>query len=150
MAWASCHAQGADDWVVVAQQSDESTPQFTERVRQRAARLCREDAHLESVDVYAAPHSDALGSAARRRVIEELADQISNGGRLTLWSAPNAADSDAELSATLAQFAPILAKRQIAMNHQAYEAEERSGVRHAIPKAPRPAFDSDPSFERFG
>jgi hypothetical protein len=36
----------------------------------------------------------------------------------------------------LAQFAPILAERQIAVNHQTCEAEERSGVRHAVPTRP--------------
>jgi len=133
IAWASHYGQGADDCIVVAQQSDESGPQFTERVRQRARRLNREDAHIESVDVYAAPSTDAPSSAARRSVIEELVNQMAAGGHLTLWSAPRDAAGDAELAATLAQFAPILARRQIAMNHQTCEPEARSGVRHAIP-----------------
>ncbi len=69
MAWASCHALGTDDWIVVAQQSDEAAPEFTERVRQRAQRLRKEDAQLDSVDVYAGPGNDRLKSAARRQVI---------------------------------------------------------------------------------
>jgi hypothetical protein len=39
-----------------------------------------------------------------------------------------------------------LAQRQIAMNHQTCEPEIRSGVRHAIPRAPE-AFRADLSFE---
>ena len=144
-AWASCHALGADDWVVVAQQSDEGAPEFTQRVRQRALRLRKEDALLDSVDVYAGPGNDRLSSAARREVIEELAVQMAKGGRLTLWSGSDDAQGDLELSAILAQFGPILAARQIAMNHQTCEAEQRSGVRHAAPM--RPEADSD--FEQF-
>jgi hypothetical protein len=40
------------------------------------------------------------------------------------------------LAAVLAQFEAVLAERQIAMNHQTCEAEERSGVRHAVPTQP--------------
>lgn len=149
IAWASRYGQGADDCIVVAQQSDESTPEFSERVRQRARRLHREDTHIESVDVYAAPRTDAPSAAARRVVIEELANQMTAGGQLTLWSALEDSAGDAELAATLAQFAPLLAKRQIAMNHQACEPEERSGVRHAIPSRPAPLCD-ELSFEDFG
>ena len=61
---------------------------------------------------------------------------------MTVWSPSNDPLADAELTAILAQFAPILAERQIAMNHQAYEREERSGVRHARPLQPR-----EPDFE---
>ena len=149
-AWASCHGLGADDWIVVAQQSDEPAPQFTERVRQRARRLRKEDARIESVDVYAAPLSDAPSAAARRMVIEELGEQMAEGGRLTLWSASGSPQGDAELSAILAQFGPVLAERQIAMNHQACEAEERSGVRHAIPERRANALEDDLNFEDFG
>jgi hypothetical protein len=133
IAWVSHYGHGADDCIVVAQQSDESGPQFGERVRQRARRLYREDAHIESVDVYAAPHSDAPSSAARRSIIEELATRMTAGGQLTLWSAATDAQGDTELAATLAEFAPLLANRQIAANHQTCEPELRSGVRHAIP-----------------
>ena len=136
IAWTSHYGQGADDCIVVAQQSDESGPQFNERVRQRARRLNREDAHIESVDVYAAPYSDARSSAARRSVIEELATRMTTGGQLTLWSAARDAEGDVELAATLAQFAPLLAKRQIATNHQTCEPEARSGVQHALPARP--------------
>src|SRR6187399_2442336 len=72
MAWASCHALGADDWIVVAQQSDEAARDFSQRVCHRAQRLCREDALIDTVDVYAGPGNDPLSSAARRQVIEEL------------------------------------------------------------------------------
>jgi hypothetical protein len=148
IAWTSHYGQGADDCIVVAQQCDESGPQFNERVRQRARRLCREDAHIESVDVYAAPRSDAPSSAARRAaLIADLANQMTTGGQLTLWSAPEDIAGDVELAATLAQFAPILAKRQIAMNHQACAPDERSGVRHAIPK--RSAVESELASEEF-
>jgi hypothetical protein len=146
IAWASHYGQGADDCVVVAQQSDESGPQFIERVRQRARRLCREDAHIESVDVYAAPRSDAPSAAARRNVIEELGNHMTAGAQLTLWSAPDDAEGDAELAATLAQFAPLLANRQIAINHQTCEPEVRSGVRHAIP-ARAGSMDPELSYE---
>ncbi|HTA88061.1 MAG TPA: hypothetical protein VK745_00745 [Polyangiaceae bacterium] len=151
MAWASCHGLGADDWVVVAQQSDEPARDFTERVRLRARRLRKEDAQIEAVDVYTAPHSDAPRSLARRVAIEALGDQITDGGRLTLWS-DSAVDSenDAELSAILAQFGPILAERQIAMNHQACDPEERSGVRHAIPKPSATGFDPLADFDDLG
>lgn len=151
MAWASCHGLGADDWVVVAQQSDEPARDFTERVRLRARRLCKEDAQIEAVDVYTAPHSDAPRSLARRVAIEALGDQIAEGGRLTLWSdAAEDAENDAELSAILAQFGPVLAARQIAMNHQACDPEERSGVRHAIPKASATGFDTLADFDDLG
>jgi hypothetical protein len=133
MAWASCRGLGADDWVVVAQQSDEAAPDFTRRVRRRAQRLRKEDAQIDSVDVYAGPGSDRLSSAARREVIEDLSVQIAQGGRLTLWSGSGDVRGDADLTAILAQFGPVLAARQIAMNHQACEADERSGVRHAAP-----------------
>lgn len=149
IAWTSHYGQGADDCIVVAQQSDESGPQFTERVRQRARRLCREDARIESVDVYAAPRSDAPSAAARRSVIEELASQMTAGGQLTLWSAAEDSEGDAELAATLAQFAPLLAKRQIAMNHQTCEPEARSGVRHAIPTPP-PNLNSELAYDELG
>jgi len=144
-AWASASGQApnADDWVVVAQQSDEADADFRRRVRLRAQRLRKEDAQIDAIDVYAAasagyPHR----SVARRQVIEELAVQLGAGGRLTVWSPSNDPLADAELTAILAQFAPILAERQIAMNHQAYEREERSGVRHARPLQPR-----EPDFE---
>src|SRR4051812_33469302 len=86
MAWVSCHALGADDWIVVAQQSDEGAPEFTRRVRQRAQRLRKEDAQIESVDVYTGPGNDRHSSAARRQVIEDLSGEMAEGGRLTLWS----------------------------------------------------------------
>lgn len=137
MAWASCPSLAADDWIVVAQQHDEPVNEFTERVRHRARRLHKEDTKLESVDVYAAPHGDAHRSAARRGVLEELGLQMAPGGQLTLWSASeNDPASNAELAGILAQIGPILAKRQIAMNHQACEPEQQSGVRHAIPSGP--------------
>jgi hypothetical protein len=146
-AWASCYALGADDWIVVAQQHDEAAPDFTQRVRQRAQRLLKEGAQIESVDVYAGPANDRLRSAARRQVVEELSGQMAVGGRLTLWSGSNDASADKELSAILAHFGPILAERQIAVNHQACEAEERSGVRHAIPMRPN---DADSELDSFG
>jgi len=150
-AWASCHGLGADDWIVVAQQSDEPAFEFTERIRARARRLRKEEAQIEAVDVYAAPYSDAPSSLARRGVIEALGDQMIAGGRLTLWSdSPEGSGTDAELSAILAQFGPILAERQIAMNHQACDPEERSGVRHAIPRAPATGFEALADFDELG
>lgn len=137
-AWASHYGQGADDCVVVAQQRDESGFQFTERVRHRARRLCREDATIESVDVYASPRSDRPSCNARRSVLEELGSTMSAGGQLTLWSASGDIAGDVELAATLAQFAPLLAKRQISGNHQTCEADQPSGIRHAIPTASTP------------
>ncbi len=150
VAWASCHGRGADDWVVVAQTSDESVPQFTARVSQRARRLRREDAQIEVIDVYAAPRTDAQGSVARRSVIEELANEMTDGGRLTLWSSSESAQSDAELADILAQFAPILAKRQIAMNHQTCETEQKSGIRNAIPTRPDTRLHDELDLEDFG
>ena len=133
-AWATSRGLGADDWIVVAQQRDEDASAFTERVRQRARRLRKEDADIESVDVYAAPRKDENSSAARRGVVEELSGQMAQGGRFTLWSASADRQGDVELAAILAQFGPVLAQRQIAMNHQACDdAEERSGVRHTVP-----------------
>jgi hypothetical protein len=147
-AWASCHGLGADDWIVVAQQVDEPTLEFAERVSQRAGRLCREDAELESIDVYTAPSDDREGTVARRAVIESLGARLARGGRLTLWSdSEDGGAHSAELSAILAQFGPVLAEKQVAMNHQAWEPEERSGVRHAIPKAPATGFSPDIEFD---
>jgi hypothetical protein len=146
IAWASCHGLGADDWIVVAQQSDEAATDFTRRVRKRAQRLRKEDAQIESVDVYAGPSSDQLSSAARREVIEDLGGQMAEGGRLTLWSGSGDVQGDAELAAMLAQFGPILAERQIAVNHQACEADDHSGVHHAVPSRPE---GSDPSLDDF-
>jgi hypothetical protein len=151
IAWASCHGLGADDWIVIAQQSDEAAPDFTERVRLRARRLCKEDAQIEAVDVYTAPDSDAPRALARRVAIEALGEQMAEGGRLTLWSnfAEGSAD-DAELSAILAQFGPILAERQIAMNHQACDPDERSGVRHTIPRPSATGFEAVSDFDELG
>ena len=148
IAWASCHALGADDWIVVAQQSDEAAPDFTERVRKRAQRLRKEDAQIDRVDVYTGPGNDRLSSAARREVIEDLGVQMARGGRLTLWSGSGDARGNAELAAILTQFGPVLAERQIAMNHQACESEERSGVRHAVPLSTSDS-NSDSEFEDF-
>jgi hypothetical protein len=145
-AWASCHGLGADDWIVVAQQSDEAAPDFTRRVRRRAQRLRKEDAQIDSVDVYAGPGGGRLVSAARREVIEDLGVQMAEGGRLTLWSGSGDTHSDEELAAIMTQFGPILAKRQIAMNHQACRDDARSGVRHAVPTRPS---DAEFEFEEF-
>jgi hypothetical protein len=148
MAWASCHSLGADDWIVVAQQSDEPARDFGERVRLRARRLSKEDAQIEAVDVYAAPDSDGTRVLARRGVITALGEQMAIGGRLTLWSDPSEApQQDAELSAILAQLGPLLADRQIAMNHQTCEPEERSGVRYAIPRPARTGFEALTDFD---
>ena len=141
---------GTDDWIVVAQQRDEPAPEFTERVRQRACRLRKEDAHIESVDVYAASRTDEQGSSARREVIEALGGQLAQGGRLTLWSASDDSRADAELADILAQFGPALAQRQIAMNHQNCEPELRSGVRHALPARPVHDRADDFAFDDFG
>ena len=149
-AWASCRGLGTDDWIVVAQQRDEPAPEFTERVRQRARRLSKEDARIESVDVYTASRSDEQDASARRDVIEALGGQLAEGGRLTLWSASEDAQADAELTDILAQFGPALAQRQIAMNHQNCEAEPRSGVRHAAPAPPAADPDNDFAFDDFG
>jgi len=136
MAWASSDARGTDDCVVVAQQSDETARDFSQRVCQRARRLRREDALIDSVDVYAGPANDRLSSAARREVIEQLGVQLATGGQLTLWAGSDDTRSTAEFSAILAQIVAILAGRQIAMKQQTFEREERSGVRHAQPKRP--------------
>jgi hypothetical protein len=147
-AWASCHALGADDWIVVAQQSDEPARDFGERVRLRARRLRKEDAQIEAVDVYTAPDSDAPRSLARRGVIAALGEQMAIGGRFTVWSDPNeGARQDAELSAILAQLGPLLADRQIAMNHQTCEPDERSGVRYAIPRPDPTGFEGLTDFD---
>ncbi|MEO8901352.1 MAG: hypothetical protein ABI488_06585 [Polyangiaceae bacterium] len=143
-AWTSCRGLGTDDWVVVAQQRDEGAPEFTERVRHRARRLTNEDARIESVDVYTASRLDERDSSARRDVVEALGGQLAPGGRLTLWSASDDAQTDAELTDLLAQFGPTLAERQIAMNHQSCESEPRSAVRHVAPV--RPVADSDDGF----
>jgi len=148
MAWASCPALGTDDWIVVAQQRDETAADFTRRIRQRTQRLRREDAQIDVVDVYAGPGNDGCRADARREVIEEVGAQMAAGGSLTLWSVSEDTRGDAELSASLAQFGPILAERQIAMNHQSCEVDERSGVRHAIPT--RPVFTGDEDSAEFG
>ena len=137
-AWATCSALGADDWLVIAQQHDESMRDFAARVRQRARRL-RKDANIESIDLYTAelaqPESRP-GSHARRLTIVELGRRVAPGGRFTVWSGSNDAAGDRELSAILSLYGPLLAKRQVAMNHQTVEHEQRSGVRHAIPTRP--------------
>ena len=149
-AWAACRGLGTDDWIVVAQQRDEPAPEFTERVRQRARRLRKEDAQIQSVDVYTAERRDRSGSAARRDVIEALGGQLAQGGRLTLWSASEDSHSDAELAAILTQFGPTLAERQIAMNHQNCESEPRSGVRHIAPERQTTSSSDDFDFDDFG
>jgi len=84
-------------------------------------------------------------------VIAALSDHMASGGQLTLWSGPDHdTAADEELAATLAQFQPLLAQRQIAMNHQTCEHEERSGVRHAIPKAPATGFEDLADFDELG
>jgi len=132
-AWTACRALGADDWIVVAQQRDEAAPAFTQRIQRRVQRLRNEGAQIETVDVYAGPRNDGQCAAARREVVQALSGEMANGGRLTLWSGSDDARGDAELAAILTQLAPLLAERQIAMNHQTCDAEERSGVRHAVP-----------------
>jgi hypothetical protein len=144
-AWATCHALGADDWIVVAQQRDEAAQEFTQRVQRRVQRLRNEGAQIEAVDVYAGPDNDRVCLAARRAVVQDLSGQMAVGGRLTLWSGSDDARGDAELAAILAQFGPVLAERQIAMNHQTCEAEERSGVRHAVPTR----IGGDSEFDKF-
>jgi hypothetical protein len=150
MAWTSCRGLTTDDWIVVAQQHDETAPAFTERVSQRARRLRKEDAHIESVDVYTASRADDPDSSARRTVIEALGGHLAAGGRLTLWSARDDWQTDAELADMLAQFGPALAFRQIAMNHQNCAAEPRSGVRHAMPPRPMAEPEHDFAFDDFG
>jgi hypothetical protein len=149
-AWAACRGLGTDDWIVVAQQRDEPAPEFSERVCQRARRLCKEDAQIQSVDVYTAQRRDAPGSAARRDVIEALGRQLAQGGRLTLWSASEDSHTDAELAAILAQFGPTLAERQIAMNHQNCKSEPDSGVRHIVPTRPARLPSDDFDFDDLG
>ena len=146
MAWTSNRGLGADDWIVIAQQSDEPASAFNERVRQRARRLCKVG-RIDSIDVYAAPRGDVLSSADRRVVIEELGERVAAGGRLTLWSGSDDARGDAELAAILAHFGPILAERQIAMNHQSCEAEAPSGVRHSVPTRPATRCDAELEFD---
>lgn len=148
-AWASCRALGTDDWVVVAQQHDEPAPAFSERVQQRARRLTKEDARIESVDVYTASRADEQDVSARRTVIEALGSQLAQGGRLTLWSASEDCETDAELADILLKFGPALAERQIAMNHQNCGAEPRSGVRHVPPTPPTSDTDQDFAFDDF-
>jgi hypothetical protein len=133
LAWASHYGPGADDCLVIAQQSDESGLEFSDRVRQRARRLYREAALLDSVDVYASPHGDESSASARRSVIEELANHMTAGGHLTLWSAAKGTENYADLAASLAQISPGLANRQIAISHQTCEPEAQSGIQHAIP-----------------
>ena len=149
-AWAACRGLGTDDWIVVAQQRDEPAPEFAERVRQRARRLRKEDAQIQSVDVYTAKRRDAPGSVARRDAIEALGGQLAEGGRLTLWSASEDSHTDAELAAILAQLGPTLAERQIAMNHQSCESEPRSGVRYVAPAPPAEPASVDFDFDDFG
>lgn len=146
-AWASRHSLRADDWIVVAQQRDEGAPAFTERVQRRARRLLNEGTQLAAVDVYAGPDRDRLCLAARREVVRELSGQMAAGGQLTLWSGWDDPSTNAELADILTQFGPVLAERQIALNHQAYEFEERSGVRHAAPSGPRTSAFEDASDE---
>lgn len=145
-AWASCRALGADDWIVVAQLADEAGAAFTDRVNRRVQRLLREGAEIDSVDVYAGPEKAGIDADARRAAIRDLTEKIAEGGSFTLWSSAAGTDSDPELAATLALMAPILAKRQVAVNHQAWEAEERSGVRHAVPERRRTGEDDDFDF----
>jgi len=135
-----------DEWVVIAQQRDETAAAFTERVNQRARRLTREDARLESIDVYAAPH--AAGESRSHSAIEALGARLADGGRLTLWSSDRRGD-DQELAAILAHLRPLLAKRQIAVNQQNCDAEERSGVRHVAPLRPTELTDEF-DFEALG
>jgi len=142
-AWASRQGLAADDWIVVAQQSDESMADFLRRVAQRATRLRRHDTQLDTVDVDAAPRSDRPSALARREVIETLGEQMLAGSQLTLWTDGESSAVDLEMAEVLAVFQPILAGRQIAMNHQTCDADERSGVRHAIPSAPPYALPED-------
>lgn len=148
-AWASCGGLGTDDWIVVAQQHDEPAPAFSERVQQRARRLAKEDAHIESVDVYTASRADEQDASARRAVVAALGGQLTQGGRITLWSASEDVQTDADLADILAQLAPALAERQIAMNHQNCGAEPRSGVRHIAPTPPASNTDEDFAFDDF-
>jgi hypothetical protein len=120
---------GTDDWLVVAQQSDEPAGAFSERAQRRARRLGK-SASIELIDVYTAEACDEHASLARRAAIEALGGQLVRGGRLTLWSPGT---DDAGLAAILAHFGPVLAERQIDMSHQSCEEDEVSGVRHASP-----------------
>ena len=53
-AWPRVEAAQIDDWVVMVQQADEGTVNFTERVSERARRLAREGAEICAVDVLTA------------------------------------------------------------------------------------------------
>ena len=151
-AWATCPGLGADDdWVVIAQQHDESTREFAERVRQRARKL-RKHASIESIDLYIGPPNEDAGSGRSRRLaIVALGRRVATGGRLTVWSGARGADEDSQLAAILAHYGPLLAKRQVAMNHQVVELEERSGVRHAVPTRGTPLpHEVDDELDVFG
>ena len=115
MTWATCQRLGADDWIVVAQQSDEGAQAFAQRVRQRVRRLCREGAELGSVDVFAG--EERTSPARRRELIDELSRQLVAGGSLTLWSGGRVVEWP--------EFVGQIAER-----------DERSGVRHAAPTRP--------------
>ena len=88
--------RSADDWVVVAQQSDEPNRAFDERVRERARRLRREDARIETIEVYAGTEREVGASAARRAALEELASQLAPGGSMLLWPAAGRTPGDAD------------------------------------------------------
>lgn len=143
LSWASSSAPGADDWVVVAQQSDEAAADFTERVQRRARRLRREDAELEAVDVYAAPSNDVPSSSARRNVIQDLSGQMARGGHLTLWTP---VENNLDWTTILAQFGPMLAEREITISQKVCGAEPRSGVRHVAPTPPVADYDTQLDF----
>jgi len=147
-AWAACHSPAADDWIVVAQQSDEPPTEFTERVSQRARRLRKEDAQIDVIDMYTSPRSGAPALMARRAAIKALSGQIAEGGRLTLWSTGSEdTQKDAGLDAFLAQLGPVLAERQIAMNQQSCDRDEPSGIRQSIPAPPRTGFEGLTDFD---
>src|SRR6478609_847144 len=109
---ASCHEYGADDWVVISQQSDENAADFTQRVRRRALRLCKEGAQLDSVDVFTGP--DRHSAAARRDIIEELSERLVEGGRVSLWPGGCDVRTEAELAELSAQWPPLLAEQESA------------------------------------
>ena len=94
--------RSADDWVVVAQQSDEPNREFDERVSERARRLRREDARIETIEVYAGSQREVGGGAARHAALAELASQLAPGGRMLLWPAAGRTPCDAERSDTVA------------------------------------------------
>jgi hypothetical protein len=142
-AWANTGRVATDDWVVVAQQPDETTTDLVSRVLRRALRVRKDNAEIVGLDVYAPTRLRTKDFASKLWLIRTLiaAGHLERGAIVTLWFDVSQLPIAAELTETIAtRLRPLLRASGVALAmrfHQTFEereqriAEEPSGI-HAL------------------